>query len=55
MHDLPDLLSPPAVFARAFQRLADRITAQRRAAAPASPSAPARPVLRTAQPAPRRT
>jgi hypothetical protein len=52
MHDLPDLLSPPAVFARAFQRLADRIAGQQRAA---SAPAPARPVLRTAQPAPRRT
>jgi hypothetical protein len=27
--DLPDLLSPPAVFARAFQRLADLITGKR--------------------------
>lgn len=52
MHDLPDLLSPPPVFERAFQRLADRISRQQRAAA--APAAPARAPLRTAQPAPRR-
>ena len=55
MHDLPDLLSPPAVFARAFQRLADRITGKHRTASATNPPAPARPVLRTAQPVPRRT
>jgi hypothetical protein len=29
MTDLPDLLSPPDVFARAFQRMADSITGKR--------------------------
>jgi hypothetical protein len=29
MDDLPDILSPPDVFARAFQRLADKITGKK--------------------------